>query len=121
MNTSKLQKLIHDNKLTKVQLSERCGISRTTLENVLSGADAKISTIEALAHVLCVPVGYLFDEPAPTATPSTLQASTMVEASEAAALTTQIDLLRQLIEEKDQVIKEKERTIQLLLKTPATE
>ena len=36
-------------------------MSRTTLDNVLAGADAKISTIESLAKVLGVSIGYLFD------------------------------------------------------------
>lgn len=62
MNISKLNELINSSKLNKVQIAERCGISRTTLDNVLTGSDAKISTIESLAKVLGVSVGYLFDE-----------------------------------------------------------
>ncbi len=61
MNTNKLNELINSSKLNKVQIAERCGVSRTTLDNVLAGADAKISTIESLAKVLGVSVGYLFD------------------------------------------------------------
>jgi transcriptional regulator with XRE-family HTH domain len=62
MNLRRLNELIITSPLNKAQLAERCLISRTTLDNVLSGADAKISTIEALARVLDVSVGYLFDE-----------------------------------------------------------
>lgn len=61
MNINKLNELINSSKLNKVQIAERCGVSRTTLDNVLAGADAKISTIESLAKVLGVGVGYLFD------------------------------------------------------------
>lgn len=62
MNINKLNELLNSSKLNKVQIAERCGVSRTTLDNVLAGADAKISTIESLAKVLGVSVGYLFDE-----------------------------------------------------------
>lgn len=70
MNINKLNELLSASKLNKVQIAERCGVSRTTLDNVLAGADAKISTIESLAKVLGVRVGSLFDEelPAPTYT-----------------------------------------------------
>lgn len=33
-----------------------------TLDNILHGGDAKISTIEMLAHILGTTMGYLFDE-----------------------------------------------------------
>ena len=65
MNIKKLNELLNASKLNKVQIAERCGVSRTTLDNVLSGADAKISTIESLAKVLGVSVGYLFDDEQP--------------------------------------------------------
>lgn len=62
MNINRLNELLESSKMNKVQIAERCGVSRTTLDNVLAGADAKISTIESLAKVLGVNVGYLFDE-----------------------------------------------------------
>lgn len=62
MNIKRLNKSINSSKLNKVQIAERCGISRTTLDNVLAGADAKISTIESLAKVLEINVGYLFND-----------------------------------------------------------
>lgn len=65
MNIKKLNELLNASKLNKVQIAERCGVSRTTLDNVLAGADAKISTIESLAKVLGVSVGYLFDDEQP--------------------------------------------------------
>ena len=61
MNINKLNNLVASSKLSKIQIAERCNISRTTLDNVLAGADAKISTIESLANVLGVNVGYFFD------------------------------------------------------------
>ena len=62
MNTSKLRKLVEESKLNKVQIAERCGFTRVTLDNALQGADVKVSTIEALAKVLCVSAATFFDE-----------------------------------------------------------
>lgn len=62
MNISKLQKLVSECKLTKVQIAEKCGFTRVTLDNVLQGADVKISTIEALAKVLGISVASLFED-----------------------------------------------------------
>lgn len=49
-------------KLSKVKLCSATGIARTTLDAILNGADAKISTIEAIASVLNLHIGFLFDE-----------------------------------------------------------
>ena len=62
MNINKLNELVNSSKLNKVQIAEKCGVSRTTLDNVLAGADAKISTIESLAKVLGVSIGALFGD-----------------------------------------------------------
>lgn len=62
MNISRINFLVQSNKLGKGGIAERCDISRTTLDNLLSGADVKISTVEKLAAVLGVTVGSFFDE-----------------------------------------------------------
>ena len=62
MNISRLQKLVAESKLTKVQIAEQCGFTRVTLDNALQGADVKVSTIESLARVLGVQVSSLFEE-----------------------------------------------------------
>lgn len=54
--------LMQSSGLNKSQLAERCGVSRATLDNVLAGGDAKMSTAEAIARELGIRVGYLFDE-----------------------------------------------------------
>lgn len=61
MNINKLKNLVDESGLTKQMIAEKCSISRPTLDNVLGGADAKISTIESLASFFNVPVGYFFD------------------------------------------------------------
>jgi transcriptional regulator with XRE-family HTH domain len=62
MNTSKLEKLIHESKLSKTEICSKCGFTRPTLDNVLSGSDIKISTIVSLAEFFKVSIGYFFDE-----------------------------------------------------------
>jgi len=62
MNTSKLEKLLDDSKLTKTDICNECGFTRPTLDNVLAGADVKISTIVSLANFFKVSIGYFFDE-----------------------------------------------------------
>lgn len=60
MDFSKLNELVSKSKLGKVQVAEQAGISRTTLDNALNGADIKISTIESLARVLGVSPSIFF-------------------------------------------------------------
>lgn len=62
LNINKLQKLVAESKLNKVDLAKACGFTRVTLDNVLQGADVKISTISSLAKVLGVDVAYLFQK-----------------------------------------------------------
>lgn len=62
MNINKLCNLVSSSLLTKMEIAERCGVSRTTIDNLLAGADVKISTVEAFAKVMNVPVGSLFDD-----------------------------------------------------------
>lgn len=64
MNISRLKSLIDSSRLSNREIANACGVSPATLYNVLNGADAKISTVEALAKVLNVKIGYLFDEDA---------------------------------------------------------
>lgn len=62
MNFNLLNKLVEESNLGKVRISEMAKISRTTLDNVLNGADTKVSTIESLAKVLGVSVSIFFSD-----------------------------------------------------------
>lgn len=62
MNISKIKEAIECSGLTRKVISERSGITPKTYDNILKGRDTTVSTIEALARVLNVPVGYFFDE-----------------------------------------------------------
>lgn len=62
MNINRIKEAIQASKLGKSELSKLTKVSRTTIDNLLDGADVKVSTIESLAYVLKVPVGYFFDD-----------------------------------------------------------
>ena len=62
MDIKKLEQAINESNLSKVEIAKKSGISRTTLDKALAGADIKISTIETIAKVLGIPVSYFFDE-----------------------------------------------------------
>lgn len=62
MNIRKLQRLVEENPLNKVQIAEKSGLTRVTLDNALQGADVKVSTVEALSKVLGVSTASLFLE-----------------------------------------------------------
>lgn len=62
MNINRIKEAIKASKLGKSELSKLTKVSRTTIDNLLEGADVKVSTIESLAYVLKVPVGYFFDD-----------------------------------------------------------
>lgn len=62
LNVKKIELAMNERNLTKVKLCSATGIARTTLDAILNGSDAKISTIEAIAAELHLRIGYLFDE-----------------------------------------------------------
>lgn len=61
MNVQRIVDIITSNKLSKIEIASKMKVSRTTLDNLLNGADVKVSTIENLAEVLGVNVADFFD------------------------------------------------------------
>ncbi|MGM9873190.1 MAG: helix-turn-helix domain-containing protein [Muribaculaceae bacterium] len=62
LNIKKLENTMSERNYSKAKLCSKIGITKTTLDAILNGSDAKISTIESIARVLNVNIGYLFDE-----------------------------------------------------------
>lgn len=109
MNINKLNELVNSSKLNKIQIAERCGISRTTLDNVLSGSDARISTIERIACVLNVPVCCFFDDPiSNTATAngdkSIAAINSTISMEKSKAMEEKLNMMEKLLEEKERLI-----------------
>ncbi len=61
LNLGKIKAYIEDNDFSLTSLASKMNISRIALENLLNGADVKVSTIGSLAKVLGVNVADLFD------------------------------------------------------------
>lgn len=54
MDRTKIEEAILKSGLTRTELCKRAGISRASLNSLLRGADAKVSTIERIADILGV-------------------------------------------------------------------
>lgn len=61
MNVQRILDIISSNKLSKIDIASKMKVSRTTLDNLLNGADVKISTVESLADVLGVSASEFFE------------------------------------------------------------
>nr|WP_295278049.1 helix-turn-helix transcriptional regulator [uncultured Prevotella sp.] len=62
MNLQKIKLFIEQKGIGIVSLATKVNVSRIALENILNGADVKISTVEALAKALNVKVVDLFND-----------------------------------------------------------
>lgn len=108
--------------MSKKALCETAKIARTTFDSILKGADAKISTIETIAKILNVPVGYLFEEDS-TGRGVSIDAEFSAVAMSTgnatatfgdAVLAERVKSLEQLVSEKDERIKELKERIEEL-------
>lgn len=61
----KLEILIKENGITKVELASSIGLTSQTIANILNGADAKVSSIQKIAAFFKIPAGYLVDDNSP--------------------------------------------------------
>lgn len=125
LNIKKLEKAMADEKFNKTKLCARTGIARTTLDAILNGSDARISTIETLSKVLNIKIGFLFDEDEHIKVIQTEGDNSPVSDSGDvsvivgdAILSEQVKSLKLLVAEKDARISElKERILELKSQT----
>ena len=119
LNTKKIEIVMLQRKISKKDLSENVGIARTTLDQILKGSDARISTIERIARELNVKIGYLFDEEESSKVEIKTEGNFSPGMIDGGAKVTfsnqnQIKWLETLVKEKDERIKElKERIYEL--------
>ena len=122
MNISKLNEIVVDSKLNKVQLAKMCNITRATLDNALNGSDIKISTLESLAKALGVSAGIFFDEDnGVTAVNSAVATGngtannsvniTTAPSGDSAVLAERVRSLEALVAEKERLIKVYEKML----------
>lgn len=104
MNTKRLQEIIFLSKISKTDLSIKSGISRTTLDNILTGSDFKVSTLEALAAVLNVSPAVFFDTQGSSAVASGNNSIAAVNSSVGTNYMALWAEAQQIIKEKDALI-----------------
>lgn len=119
MNISILQKILEDNKLAKVDIILKSGISKGTLDNLLQGKDVKVSTVESVCKVLGISPSVLFTEDAAASSASVINSDHSNAAGRDVSIIHQASseeaaLLRRLCDEKDERIKELKEMIQIL-------
>lgn len=98
MNVQRIVDIIVSNKLSKIDIAAKMKVSRTTLDNLLNGADVKVSTVESLADVLGVSVAEFFDSSAqtPVIKNDTTSVNLLELEKENIALKAENDLLREM-------------------------
>lgn len=62
LNINKIKNAIENSRMTQDEIAKKGGFSRTTLNNLLNGADVKISTVVNLSEVLGVPASEFFSD-----------------------------------------------------------
>lgn len=62
MNYIALKKAIRDSGLQRKDIALQSNITPKTIDNILAGADPKVSTLESIARVVGVSMSTLFDE-----------------------------------------------------------
>lgn len=121
----KLEALIRNHGVTKVELASSIGLTSQTIANILNGADAKVSSIQKIAAYFGIPAGYLVDE---VPLQSTKGNSNIVVGRDnngnitMAECQNQLDdalkevkHLKEVIDAKDKLLQEKERLINVLM------
>lgn len=62
VNVQKIRDLLSEQKLSKVEVAEKCGLTNAGFHRILKSGKAKLETLQKLAIVLSVPVGDLLQQ-----------------------------------------------------------
>ena len=120
-NGLKIHKLLEERGLTKVSLFTHIGISKKGLDDIINGVHApKVTYVEALADFFKVPIDFSFDRDINSSginighqvKGNGNKVSGNITLSECQK---ELEHMKALLEEKDKIITEKERTIQILM------
>lgn len=114
LNTKKIELEMTRAKTTKSKLCAKINIARSTLDSILNGGDARISTVEAIASALNVPLITFFDE---DSSDSRQAGRDYIEGSGARITNgseTEVAALRELADERKERIEELKKRIKEL-------
>lgn len=114
-----IRDLIEKKKIAVGELCEQAQITPQTLREAIKRNSTKTDILERISHVLNVPIGYFFGEYSNVVVSG--ENNQVHNGNGDQIMMTperrEIEHLRELLTEKDKVIEEKERTIQILLST----
>lgn len=120
-NGLKILKLLEERGFTKVSLFTHIGISKKGLDDIINGVHApKVTYVEALADFFKVPIDFFFDRDINSSginighqvKGNGNKVSGNITLSECQK---ELEHVKALLTEKDKIIAEKERTIQILM------
>lgn len=116
-NLQIISELLKKKKMGKNQFCELVGITDQTLRQIQARNSTKTDILERIAHVLNVPIGTFFGEQSGIVISGKNNQVHNGQGDQIMMTQEQreIEHLRELLLEKDKVIEEKERTIQILL------
>ncbi len=120
-NGLKINNLIDRSGITKVTLFTAIGLSKKGLDDIISGTHApRVTILESIADYFKVPMDYFFDREVDC---SGINIGHQVKGNgnnvsgdiTLSECRKEIEHLKSLLEEKERIISEKERTIQILM------
>ncbi len=120
-NGQKINKLIEERHITKKSLFEYMGTSASGLDSIIKNCNPTAEKIEQIADFFQLPIDYFFDRNNPGNITSighqiTGDGNRVTGDIGLSECKKEIEHLRQLLEEKEKAIADKERTIQILMK-----
>ena len=116
-----INKLIEEKGVTKKSLYNFAGLSKTQLDNIISGKNIPgVDKIERIADFFEMPIDFFFNR---NTNLSGINVGHQIKGNgnnisgdiTLSECQTEIAHLKQLLQEKENIIKEKERTIQILM------
>lgn len=122
MEGEKLKNKIAGTGYNITEVAKLIGTSQQNLSKSLSSLDIKTGLVEKIAKALKLPISYFFDEDnnnnvvaSGNFSAASVHGDASVKAEGSELLKERIKSLEQLVEEKDKMIDEKERTIKILM------